>query len=189
VTPGGLSPARLRRTHEVLAASVERGELPGFVTLIERHRETFFDAVGYDRDAIFPIASLTKPIAAVAAMILVEEGVLRLDDPVTELLPELSSMRVLRHIDSELDDTVPAERTITLRDLLTFRLGTGLVFAEPGTHPIQAALDRTIGFGAPAPATREDTRRRSTTISGPSRTPRSTTRALSPSGRPLQRRA
>src|SRR5260370_37136756 len=142
--------------HNVLTGYVERGELPGFLTLVDRHRETFFDAVGYERDSIFPIASMTKPIAAVAAMILVEEGVLQLDDPVNELLPELSSVRVLRHIDSPLDDTVPARRAITLRDLLTFRLGTGLVFAEPGAHPIQAVLGKAIGFGAPAPATSDE---------------------------------
>jgi CubicO group peptidase (beta-lactamase class C family) len=156
VTPGGLSPARQLRMHDVLAGYVERGELPGFVTLIDRHGETVLDAMGYERDAIFPIASMTKPIAAVAAMILVEERRLKLDDPVTELLPELSSLRVLRQIDSPLDDTVPAQRAITLRDLLTFRLGTGLVFAESGTHPIQVALDKTIGFGTPAPATRDE---------------------------------
>src|SRR5260370_13458232 len=142
--------------HNVLTGYVERGELPGFLTLVDRHRETFFDAVGYERDSIFPIASMTKPIAAVAAMILVEEGVLQLDDPVNELLPELSNLRVLRHIDSPLDDTVPARRAITLRDLLTFRLGPGLVFAEPGAHPIQAVLDKAIGFGAPAPATSDE---------------------------------
>jgi CubicO group peptidase (beta-lactamase class C family) len=156
VKSGGLSPARLQRMHEVLAGYVGRGELPGFITLVDRHGETVVDAVGQERDAIFPIASMTKPIAAVGAMILVEEAILHLDDPLNEFLPELSDLRVLRHIKSPTDDTVPARRPITLRDLLTFRLGTGAVFAEPGTYPIQAALDNRLGFRSPSPASREE---------------------------------
>ena len=93
------------------------------------------------RDTIFRIASVTKPIMAAAAMILVEECVLRLDDPVDELLPELADRQVLRTLDSPLDDTVPANRPITLRDLLTFRLGLRAVFAPPGTYPIQQAME------------------------------------------------
>src|SRR5262249_58529315 len=80
-----------------------------------------------ERDTIFRIASMTKPVAAVAAMILIEECRLRLDDPVDAFLPELANRRVLRTIESEIDDTVPAERAITLRDILTFRLGFGSV--------------------------------------------------------------
>jgi CubicO group peptidase (beta-lactamase class C family) len=93
------------------------------------------------RDTIFRIASMTKPVTAAAAMMLVEEGKLRLDDPVDGLLPELADRRVLRSIDSPLDDTVPANRSITLRDLLTFRLGFGAVMAPPGQYPIQAAVE------------------------------------------------
>jgi CubicO group peptidase (beta-lactamase class C family) len=92
------------------------------------------------RDTIFRLASVTKPITAVAAMILVEECRLRLDDPVDELLPELANRRVLRTIDSELDDTVPAKRPITLRDLLTFRSGYGEVAFLSPTCPFQKAL-------------------------------------------------
>jgi CubicO group peptidase (beta-lactamase class C family) len=94
-----------------------------------------------ERDTIFRIASVTKPIVAVGAMILVEECVLRLDDPVDPLLPELADRQVLRSIDSPIEDTVPANRPITLRDLLTFQLGIGAIFAEPGTYPIQQALE------------------------------------------------
>ena len=64
---------------------------------------------------------MTKPITAVAAMILVEECKLRLDEPVDRLLPELADRRVLKRIDGPLDETVPADRPITVRDLLTFR--------------------------------------------------------------------
>jgi CubicO group peptidase (beta-lactamase class C family) len=60
------------------------------------------------RDAIFRIASLTKPITAAATMSLVEEGFLRLEEPIDELVPELADRRVLRAVDAELDDTIPA---------------------------------------------------------------------------------
>jgi CubicO group peptidase (beta-lactamase class C family) len=92
------------------------------------------------RDTIFRIASMTKPITAAAMMMLVEESRIGLDDPVERWLPELASRRVLRRIESPIDDTVPAARPITLRDLLTFRFGLGAVMAMPGTYPIQAAM-------------------------------------------------
>jgi CubicO group peptidase (beta-lactamase class C family) len=152
MSPGGLSSSRLRRMHDVLARYVELGEVPGFVALVERRGELHVDSVGCERDSIFRIASMTKPIAAAAAMILVEEARLRLDDPVDELLPELAGPRVLRTLESRVDDTVPAARPITLRDLLTFRLGTGLVFAEPDAYPIQRAMEEAgAGPGPPDP--------------------------------------
>jgi CubicO group peptidase (beta-lactamase class C family) len=92
------------------------------------------------RDTIFRIASMTKAVTAVAAMILVEEAKLRLDDPVDPWLPELADRKVLRAIDSLLDDTVRAHRPITLRDLLTLRLGLGAIMAPPGFYPIQQAM-------------------------------------------------
>jgi CubicO group peptidase (beta-lactamase class C family) len=149
---GGLSPAGLDRFRAVLAAAVGRGEVPGLVALVHRRGETHVAALGtmaaggdapMRRDTIFRIASLTKPITAAAAMILVEECRLRLDDPVDDLLPELADRRVLRSVDGPLDDTVPAERSITVRDLLTFRLGIGAVFAPPGSLPIQRAMAET----------------------------------------------
>jgi len=93
------------------------------------------------RDTIFRIASVTKPIVAAAVMILVEECRLRLDEPVDELLPELADRQVLRSIDGPLDDTVPADRPISLRDLLTFRAGIGAVMIFPSQHPIQHLMD------------------------------------------------
>jgi len=93
------------------------------------------------KDTIFRIASVTKPIVAVAAMTLVEDGTLRLDDPVDPLLPELANRQVLRSMESEVGDTVPADRSISLRDLLTLTPGYGAIFAEPGTYPIQQAMD------------------------------------------------
>lgn len=146
---GALSKERLGRMREVMAGYVERGELPGLVTLVSRKGETYVDAIGtmtvngnapMRRDKIFRIASMTKPIVAAAAMILVEECKLRLDEPVDHLLPELANRRVLKRLDGPLDDTVPANRPITLRDLLTFRLGIGAVLAPPRTFPIQQAI-------------------------------------------------
>ena len=91
-----------------MAAHVDAGEMPGLAMLVARgdavHVETigspsFADAAPLDRSAIFRIASLTKPITAVATMKLVEEGVLRLDQSIDDLLPELAGRRVLRAID------------------------------------------------------------------------------------------
>ncbi|MGO4839242.1 serine hydrolase domain-containing protein, partial [Rhizobiaceae sp. 2RAB30] len=89
---------------------------------------------------IFRIASIGKPITAAAAMILVEEGKLGLDDPVDRFLPEVADRKVLRTLGSELDDTVPARRPITLRDLLTLRAGIGAVMVFPPKYPVQAAM-------------------------------------------------
>ncbi|MEN3376992.1 MAG: hypothetical protein V7604_2347 [Hyphomicrobiales bacterium] len=146
---GTFSKTGLARMHEVMARHV--GErMPGLVTLVSRGGETHADAIGklsfeddapMRRDAIFRIASMTKPVTAAAAMILVEDGVLRLDDPVDEFLPELANRKVLRSIESDLNDTVPARRAITLRDLLTFRLGIGAVMVWPSKYPIQKAMD------------------------------------------------
>jgi CubicO group peptidase (beta-lactamase class C family) len=131
-----------------LAAEVAAGHLPGLVSLVARGEHVHVDAIGTPsftddtplaRDAIFRIALLTKPIVAVAALALVEEGVLALDEPIDALLPELASRRVLRSIDAALDNTVPARRPIVLEDLLTYRLGFGSVMMPPGTYPIQRA--------------------------------------------------
>src|SRR5689334_19754651 len=91
-------------------------------------------------DTICRVASMTKPIVAACTMTLVEDLTLRLDDAVDELLPELADMTVLADPNGPLDDTVPADRPITLRDLLTNRMGTGMVPAEAGTVPIADAL-------------------------------------------------
>ncbi len=144
-----LSPSRLARLHEVMRRHVESGRVPGLVALLYRGGEAHAEAIGtlaFDRaapmrrDTIFRLASLTKPVTAVAAMILVEECTLRLDDPVEAWLPELANRRVLRTIDSELDDTVPAERQITPRDLPTFRSGYGEVGLLSPASPMQTAM-------------------------------------------------
>jgi CubicO group peptidase (beta-lactamase class C family) len=158
---GGLSKSRLARMRDVMAGYVERGEVPGLVLAVSRRGEAVIEPIGAaDRDGtpihsdtIFRISSMTKPITAAAAMICVEECKLRLDEPVDRLLPELADRVVLRQPDSPLDDTVLATRPVTVRDLLTFVWGLGMVIAPPGTYPIQQAMDELrLGQGAPNPA-------------------------------------
>jgi CubicO group peptidase (beta-lactamase class C family) len=160
---GGLSAERLKRLHDVMTGYVERGEVPGLVTLVARRGEGHVDAIGamaagseepMRRDTIFRISSMTKPITAAAAMILIEECALRLDEPVNRLLPELANRHVLKRPDADLDDTVPAHRPITVRDLLTFTMGLGIMAAAPGTVPIADALaELELGQGMPSPQT------------------------------------
>jgi CubicO group peptidase (beta-lactamase class C family) len=122
------------------------------VVLVGRHSREIAGALR--RNALFRISSMTKPVTAAAAMMLIEDGKLRLDAAIDYWLPELARRRVLKRIDSELYDTVPARRPITVADLLTSRLGWGIVLAPPDTYPIQkqiAAL-KLVGFGAPDPA-------------------------------------
>jgi len=156
--------APIDRLHHVMAGHVDRGEMPGLVTLVSRHGETQVDALGTKavggsepmrRDTIFRITSMTKPITAAATMILVEDGRLELDEPVDRLLPELADRRVLRRPDGPLDDTVPAHRPITVRDLLTFRMGFGLTIMLPENTPIRKAVEvlQLVGFGPPEQST------------------------------------
>jgi len=161
ISSGGLSKTRLERMHSVMAGYVERGELPGLVTLLARRGAVHVDLIGaqalggapMQRGTIFRIASMTKPVTAVAAMILVEECKLRLDEPVDELLPELAGRRVLKRLDGPLDETVPAKRSITLRDLLAFRMGFGQMIGSPDAYPIlKAAGELQIGMGPPNPS-------------------------------------
>ena len=163
MSKSGLSNSRMKRLHERARQAVEAGEVAGAITLVHRKGETVVDVTGLkdkdkpgklERDSIFRIASMSKPITAAAAMILVEEGKLRLDEPVDRLLPELANRQVLKDIRGPLDETVPANRPITLRDLLTFRLGFGMIVGPPGDPaPIQQAMaDRKImGLKPPTP--------------------------------------
>jgi CubicO group peptidase (beta-lactamase class C family) len=163
MSTGGLSKARLGRMHDVMAGHVARGDVPGLVMLVSRRGEVHVDAIGMKavggsdpmrRDTIFRIASLTKPITAAAAMILVEECKLRLDEPVDRLLPELADRRVLKRLDGALDDTVPANRPISLRDLLTLRMGLGYIMAPSSAYPIQQAVnEQQLLQGPPKPQT------------------------------------
>ncbi|GAA0813209.1 serine hydrolase domain-containing protein [Spirilliplanes yamanashiensis] len=172
MSTSGLSKAGLDRMHEVMAAHVRNGDVPGLVTAVSRHGESYVDVVGaatvggapMKRDTIFRISSMTKPITAVATLILAEECRLRLDEPVDRLLPELAGRRVLTRLDADLDDTEPARRPITVRDLLTFTAGSGMLMGPPGAYPIADALaDSGLPGGpprsAPAPEAAEWLRR------------------------------
>jgi CubicO group peptidase (beta-lactamase class C family) len=160
-TSAGLSQARLRRMHDVLGGHVERGAVPGLVALVSRRDEVHVEVLGVKavggrdpmrRDTIFRIASMTKPVTAVAALLLIEEGKLHLDEPVDRLLPELADRKVLRQLDAPLRDTVPAKRPVSVRDVMTFTLGFGLVLSRE-RYPIQKAIDelQIVGFGPPNP--------------------------------------
>ncbi|MEV8375153.1 serine hydrolase domain-containing protein [Kribbella sp. NPDC056861] len=142
-----------------LTSYVESGVLAGAVALVSRGAETRVDVVGnlafsgapMQRDSLFRIASFTKPIVAAATMVLVDSGRLTLDQPVTDLLPELASQPVLRRPDGPLDDVVTAVRAVTLRDLLTFRLGLG-ESDNPALRAREEELELRT-FGPPKPRT------------------------------------
>jgi CubicO group peptidase (beta-lactamase class C family) len=144
-----------------LKKAVAAGYAPGLVGLVALGAEVHVASLGrmaaggaaMQRDSIFRIASMTKPITAAATMMLVDEGKLDLQAPVDTLLPELANRRVLRMLDGPVDATEPARRRITLEDLLTFRLGWGLILQPPGTYPIQKLIDQLgiVGFGPPDP--------------------------------------
>ncbi|HEY3503510.1 MAG TPA: serine hydrolase domain-containing protein [Actinocatenispora sp.] len=160
----------LRRLHEVLARHVESGRIPGLVALVSRGEQTHVEALGtmrHDggppmrRDTIFRMASTSKPVTTAAAMVLLDECRLRLDDPVDRWLPELADRRVLARPDGPLDDTVPARRPITVRDLLTSTFGLGVDFALLDS-PIRAATFERTDYGVasgPAPGPDEWMRR------------------------------
>ncbi|MFF3018533.1 serine hydrolase domain-containing protein [Streptomyces sp. NPDC057939] len=159
---GGLCEAGLGRLHEVLARHVGSKRIPGLVALVSRGDRTHVEAMGTMRhdggppmrqDTIFRMASTSKPVTTAAAMVLLDECRLRLDDPVDPWLPELADRRVLTRPDGPLEDTVPARRPITVRDLLTSTFGLGVDFGLMAS-PIRAAtferLDYSVASG-PAP--------------------------------------
>jgi CubicO group peptidase (beta-lactamase class C family) len=111
------------------------GDVPGAVALVARGEQVEAAAAGsadvegtvpMARDSLFRVASLTKPIVAAATLLLVDDGELALDDPVARWLPELAAPVVVRTPTGPVDDVVPADRPITVADLLTFRCGYGL---------------------------------------------------------------
>src|SRR5262249_46312228 len=108
------------------------------------------------RETLFRVASLTKPIIAVATLMLIEDGKLALDDRIDRWLPELANPRVLARIDGPLDETVPARRPLTVDDLLTFRMGNGIL-SEPTFNPpfpiVNATRDLQLALAEPDPRT------------------------------------
>ncbi|MYR45561.1 serine hydrolase domain-containing protein [Streptomyces sp. SID5910] len=134
----------------ILRRAVDEGTVPGAVALVARGDDVDVVAVGHvdtegtapmARDSLFRMASLTKPVVAATVMTLVDDGLLGLDDPVETWLPELAKPRVLRTPSAALDDVVPAERPITVEDLLSSRAGWGFPsdFSLPGVRALSAA--------------------------------------------------
>ena len=142
-----LAPVSLVDNRAPIAAAVDAGLLSGIVTLVwHRGKVLQVNEIGYrdveaqlpmQRDTIFRIASMTKPVTVAAAMALVEEGALALTDPVARWLPELADMRVLVKASGPIEDTVAASRPITIDDLMTHR--SGLAYAFSVTGPISRA--------------------------------------------------
>ncbi|MFC4530740.1 serine hydrolase domain-containing protein [Sphaerisporangium dianthi] len=162
---GGFSEAGLRRLRAVLARHVDSGRIPGLVALVGRGGETHVEAIGtmrHDggapmrRDTIFRMASTSKPVAIAAAMVLLDECRLRLDDLVEQWLPELADRRVLKRIDGPLDDTVPARRPITVRDLLTSTFGLGMDMTSLGTPIMGAIFEQGLTPDLPEPMPEPD---------------------------------
>lgn len=162
--PAGFNRDALSQIGPALKGIVDQGALAGVVTLIWRRGEVVqVDAVGQrdiaggkpmQRDTLFRIASMTKPITTLAALMLVEEGKLKLDDPVTRWLPELKDMLVLEAADGPLDATVPAQRDITVEDLMTHRAGLAYGFTSLG--PIAHAHEEKLGSALANPHTPDE---------------------------------
>src|SRR3954470_15540220 len=161
----GFSEAGLRRLRDVLARHVESKKIPGLVALVGRGGETHVEALGtmrhaggapMSRDTIFRMASTSKPVTMAAAMVLLDECRLRLDDLVETWLPELADRRGLKRIDGPLDDTVPARRPITVRDLLTSTFGLGMDMTALGTPIMGAIIEQGLTPALPTPMPEPD---------------------------------
>jgi CubicO group peptidase (beta-lactamase class C family) len=158
----GFDHQRVARLGAVMHGHVDEDRVGGMAWLLAKGDEVEVGVAGVltrgesppvRRDSIFRISSMTKPIVAVAALILVEEYRLRLDDGIDALLPELADRRVLVDPRGEMDGrTVAAQRPITLHDVLTFRLGMGMDFSAPWPQPFVDALGKLeLGAGPPEP--------------------------------------
>lgn len=149
----GFDPGKLAMVGPALRSFVECGLLAGIVTLTSRGGETIqSEVIGWGDietntpmkpDMLFRIASMSKPITSVAALMLLEQGRITLEDPISRWVPELADLRVLRNASGPLDDTVPAKRAITIEDLLTHRSGIAYAFFSEG--PLKAAYEATLG--------------------------------------------
>jgi CubicO group peptidase (beta-lactamase class C family) len=165
----GLTVSGLEHLHAVAEAHVGDDLVPGLVALVARGEQVHVETLGtlavggapMARDSIFRIASTTKPITAAATLALVGESLFELDEPVDRLLPELAGRQVLRRIDGPLDDTIPAARAVTARDLLTFTFGFGVameMFTSPTPLPIVEAANvlHLATIGPPNPDVQPD---------------------------------
>jgi CubicO group peptidase (beta-lactamase class C family) len=116
----------MKSLQSLLETTVAGGEVPGAAALVAHGEDVEIAGAGeIEPESIVRCASITKPITAAAVMLLVDEGLVTLDDPIARWLPELASPRVVRTLQSAIDDVVPAARPITVEDVLTFRAGWG----------------------------------------------------------------
>lgn len=146
---------------DALLPEVEAGELAGAAALVWRNgavrhvatvgRRELVSGLPVERDTIFRIASLAKPVTTVAALMLLDEGRFDFDEPITQCAPELARMRVLRDPNGPLDETDEALRPITFRDLLTHR--SGLTYGDFHRGPIGRAHAETLGATIDNPLT------------------------------------
>ncbi|WP_293680279.1 serine hydrolase [uncultured Phenylobacterium sp.] len=151
--PSGFKADALAQIPAALKSVVDQGTLSGIVSLVWRKGEVVqVNTIGQrdiaknlpmERDTLFRIASMSKPITSVAVMMQIEEGKLKLDDPVTKWIPELGGMVVLEDATGPLDKTAPAPRDITVEDLLTHRAGLAYGFTSQG--PIAYAHEEKLG--------------------------------------------
>src|SRR3954454_24402629 len=137
---------------KILQNAVNKGELAGAAALAWRDGSMETACAGWrdiesrlpiERDTIFRIASMTKPITSVAALMLVDEGRIALSDPISEYAPEFAKMRVLTRPDGPLEETEDCVRPITVEDLLTHR--SGLTYADFHRGPIGNAYREALG--------------------------------------------
>ncbi|MET8509124.1 serine hydrolase domain-containing protein [Streptomyces sp. NPDC004787] len=162
---GGFTKSGPGRVRDVLARHVDAGTIPGLVALFSRGGETYVETIGtmrhqggepMRRDTIFRMASTSKPVSIAAAMVLLDECRLRLDDTVQEWLPELADRQVLKRIDSPIDDTVPARRPVTVRDVLTSTFDLGMDMTVLGTPIMGALFERGLTPNLPTPMPEPD---------------------------------
>lgn len=140
--PAGLSAPRLTALTNAMQGYVERGEVAGVVSLVWRRGEIgYFEPLGLrdeaaqlpmERDTLFRIASMTKPVTSAAILMLIEEDRLALDTPISLWLPELAAPSVLRDPTGPLDETDPLRAPLTVLDLLTHRAGYAYHFTATG---------------------------------------------------------
>ena len=149
----GMSSARLARLTSALKADVDKGRIPGAVVAVARKGKlVYFEAVGFrdkdagapmTTDAIFSIASMTKPMSSVALMQLTEEGKALVSDPVGKHLPQLANARVVANPEDP-SQTVPAARQPTLQDIL--RHTSGILYGGRGTSPLHKMYPASSGW-------------------------------------------
>jgi CubicO group peptidase (beta-lactamase class C family) len=156
----GFDPVALAEAPKALTGVIESGDLSGAVTLVWRGGEVaqvscqgqrdIAQGKPMTRDTLFRIASMTKPVTSVAALMLMEEGAFRLDDPITKWAPEFKDMKVLKDAQGPLDAVYDAPRDITFDDLFTHRSGLAYGFTSIGpiAHAYQKALGDVLGIDA-----------------------------------------